>query len=147
MDKKQGRGKKTCCACQKIVGVRTKICECGYDFTSAKADKEIRSKAPERIEAEELMAAMNYTGLKILYIPAGNCGIDLSDYIINETDVDIENYCEDVVSHYYPEYFASPFMLRHFIRKFFADNPNHKGEKLALQLCRDWQNKYVRAHL
>ena len=32
-----GRGKKQCKQCQKFVGVRTRVCECGYDFSAVAA--------------------------------------------------------------------------------------------------------------
>jgi hypothetical protein len=55
-----GRGRKQCPNCQKIVGVRTRVCECGYNFSikSSKTSKkapvtEINSSEPTEENSEE----------------------------------------------------------------------------------------------
>ena len=47
-----GRGRKTCPNCNTEMGARTYVCSCGYDFTSAKKEKETKKREAREIKKE-----------------------------------------------------------------------------------------------
>lgn len=133
-----GRGKKQCPGCMEYVGVRTQICKCGNDFIETGAVIKEKEKSPERIEAEELMPAVGYFDLPILYIPAGVCPVKLKKV----GKQDIFKWCEDVLNHYLAEgKFASPTCMRYLMGK--CVEPNTADYSKAIEFVNLWKQEYI----
>lgn len=133
-----GRGRKQCPGCMKYVGVRTQICKCGNDFIETGAVVKEKERSPERIEAEELMPAIGYFDLPILYVPAGECSVKLKGH---DKDT-VFKWCEDVLSHYLGEgKFASPVCMRYLVGKFVQ--PSTPEHKKAIEYVNLWKEEYI----
>ena len=65
------RGRKQCASCKMYVGVRTKICTCGYNFTKPK----VASLSTDKAESDELTSSHKFN--ISLVIPCGKSPIDL----------------------------------------------------------------------
>ena len=133
------RGHKIC-ECGKKLGCRTKVCgHCGFDFTIAKPVL-AKQKDKDRIEAEELMAAQNLSGLKIMYAhseQAMECKIPLIGF--NQTLV--WEWCEDISTFFYGRgYFASPFLLRWLATKICPQ----EYKQIVREHIEGWQNSYLK---
>lgn len=133
-----GRGKKQCPGCMEYVGVRTQICKCGNDFIETGAVIKEKEKSPERIEAEELMPAVGYFDLIVLYTPAGECPVKLK-----KCDKDtVFKWCEDVLNHYLSENkFASPVCMRYLVGKNI--DPSTPDYKKAIKNVNLWKQEYI----
>jgi hypothetical protein len=87
-----GRGKKQCPTCSNFMGVRTRTCECGYEFVKGEKTKQktIYDENPNCLD--NLFAAKMYsqnTG-PIIYTPRGKCPVNLKD-------MDIVDWLESIL--------------------------------------------------
>lgn len=134
---KGGRGLKQCPSCRKYVGVRTEFCGCGNDFNSSGAVVKEQPKTKEYTEAVELMTAIGYSGMRILYVPAGVVPIKLRK-LDKES---VAKWCEDILNHYLGErYFPAPHCYRYLVRKHeFSDKDRQK----AMDGVEAWKKAYL----
>ena len=89
-----GVGRKLCDGCKKYVGVRTKVCECGHEFTKPKTKQDIRRAEDAPTDEELLYArAIGAPGGRVVYAGIGTPSIRLSTI----TSESVKEYCDLVV--------------------------------------------------
>lgn len=134
---KEGRGRKQCPGCMNYVGVRTQVCACGNDFSVSGSVVKEQEKSKEHQEALELMAAIGYNGMNILYTPAGKCPVKLSKTDKNS----VAKWCEDILNHFLLlRYFPAIQCYRYFVRK---HDFNKEDMQKAFNGIEAWKKQYL----
>jgi len=89
VEQKSSRGRKKCGKCKKYVGVRTRMCSCGYDFKQAKIDKAKPILEPDYADSLAIAARYQFEGqARVIYVPCGKCPYKFDN---------MENWVENVV--------------------------------------------------
>jgi len=93
---KAGKGRKHCPKCDTYMGVRTIVCECGYEFEQGVTKKTgvANNEEPAATEEERLYAMhIGAPGGRLIYVGSGSPSVSLTEINFNA----VSDYCNFVV--------------------------------------------------